>query len=83
MAATLGVPTAAASRAQWPAWAEAIDAQETRLRATMGKALDPRRWGAHLGGGVTKRRQQHTRAAHSRQQATLHAELDPFPVAHA
>ena len=42
-----------------------------------GKPLDPRRWASHLGGGVTKRQQQHTRAVHSRQQATLHAELDP------
>ena len=37
VAAALGVPTAFACRAQWPAWAEAMGAQETRLRGHMGK----------------------------------------------
>ena len=37
----LGVPTAQAFRTLWPAWAEAVDAQEARMRAKMGKAMDP------------------------------------------
>ena len=72
VAGALGLPrpgtSAPAGRHGRPPWTPRKPACGPKL----GKPLDPRRWDAHLGGGVVKRQQQHTRAVHSRRQATLH-----------